>query len=236
MAEAAFSGIYARSGWSAEGDGSGGGSTLDYTRHVARLLEALVQRLDVATLLDCPCGSGVWMAPLVQRLQRARPALAYIGVDVAAEALARAGGHFRGVPNVALRRADVAHDALPALPRKGSLVFSRDMLQHLPLRDGQLAVRAMAATGAEYLAINSYLPGNNKDVPYGGYYDVNLLLPPFALAPEWCFAENFEHVCGGSARYAADPHKHLLVFRGDALRAALDVSRAATESHGVVHL
>lgn len=58
---ATFTSIYRNNGWGSLESRSGAGSTLASTANIRRELPGLVERLNIRTLLDAPCGDFNWM-------------------------------------------------------------------------------------------------------------------------------------------------------------------------------
>jgi SAM-dependent methyltransferase len=211
MSEAIFTNIYKNAGWGTEGDGSGGGSTVEYTKSLRATLLSLCREYNIDTILDCPCGSGIWMTELLKTLP---PNTRYIGVDIVSIALERAVKNMQDIQHTQFYLSDITKDQLPKLNPIGSLVLCRDTLQHLSFEDCKKAIINIARTGSEYVIINSYIPGNNINIANGEYYNINITASPFNLTPNMVIPENVHHNTN-------DPRKFLANFKGDSLCAQL---------------
>src|SRR5579863_688290 len=73
-----FENIASRNKWRNSESRSGDGSTLFYTRHLRRRLEAFVREFGVRTFFDAPCGDFNWMKEVALP-----PRVTYIGGDIA---------------------------------------------------------------------------------------------------------------------------------------------------------
>ena len=187
--DAVFSQIYSTKRWSADGGGSGSGSTLSSTATLRAFIEMLVYRHQVTRVLDAPCGSSFWWPELLQRLRAAVPCLAYHGVDVVRSVVDASRAAYAGDALTTFQVADLAAPGVGAGLRAAAaaapfdLALCRDALQHLPLALAVGVLENLAASGARLVALGSYLEetAGNAEIPVGEYYKINLLLPPFSL-------------------------------------------------------
>ena len=77
----AFTDIYNKSIWGQSGGGSGGGSDIAYAKVTGYLLELILLRYGLDSMLDAPCG-GVydsWMAVAISRIRNSIPCFRYHG-------------------------------------------------------------------------------------------------------------------------------------------------------------
>ena len=77
----AFTDIYEKSLWGQSGGGSGGGSDTAYAKMTGYLLELVMLRYGLDSMLDAPCG-GVydsWMAVATSRIRKSIPCFRYHG-------------------------------------------------------------------------------------------------------------------------------------------------------------
>ena len=188
-----FSEIYHKNLWGGsngivEGGGSGMGSTLEATETTRVVIEMLVYRYGVRSLLDAPCGSSHWWPPLLQSIREVIPCFRYHGVDVVESVIAASQEQWAADELTTFAVADVSQQPLGA---SYDLVLCRDALQHLPLGLAGKVLANIAATNSRLLLVGSYyLEGENNNVPIGDYYPVNVVKWPFLLPePEAVFAE-----------------------------------------------
>ena len=81
-----FNSIYERHVWGAGevgGEGSGIGSSLNYTAGVRQILGRFVERHGLTTMIDAPCGSFHWMPHVLRHF----PQLNYHGYDAATDVI-----------------------------------------------------------------------------------------------------------------------------------------------------
>lgn len=123
--------------WYRTGRGVGDAGALERRVRLALAATEYVLERRVRSVLDVGCGEGRWRAPL----RRARPGLAYVGVDPS-EYAARRFGRRRGI-----RRGGFAELARLGLRRRFDLVVCADFLQYIgddELRRGLAALRELA--------------------------------------------------------------------------------------------
>lgn len=169
---------------------SGPGSSLVATGLLRRWLPALLKGMGITSVLDAPCGDGLWMPDLP----------GYVGVDLVPAVVARAQ---RRHPERTYIVADVCENKLPQV----EAVFSRDGMQHLSLADGLAALRNFRRTGATWLIASTHENGKNVDVETGGYYEPDLEAYPFLLGTPWCVVEDGRWDSG-----VVYPHKYIGVW------------------------
>ena len=206
---ALFEAVYRQDVWH-HADGSGHGSTVEYTVGLRRALGELVTSLGIESLIDAGCGAGVWQQSFLaahktiavesKRLNR------YHGVDASATAVARATARLAPL-GATLATGDVCIDQLP---RGFDAVLCRDCLQHLTLEEVAAALKTMTMCGARWYIIGGYYPGKNVRVGRAYHFDVNLAQAPFELTPEFVVGED---------NPADEPQKFLFVYSGEKLRA-----------------
>jgi hypothetical protein len=164
-----FDWIYRTNKWGDAESVSGKGSSLAQTRNLRAELPTLLQKLEVRTLLDAPCGDFHWMQHTALEVDD------YIGADIVpalieANHAAHAG---RGRSFVCL---DLTTDALPAT----DAILCRDCLVHLDLATMARVIGNLQASGSRYLLTTSHrLQQDYDDKLTGKHRLLNLERPPF---------------------------------------------------------
>jgi hypothetical protein len=155
---------------------SGGGSTSEYTHATRAIVENVVRTHAIHSMLDAGCGDFTWM-PLV--LERLPNDFRYVGGDIVRELVER---HRQEYPQHEFKVIDFVVDELP----RCDLIFCRDVVQHLPVKDALKVLRNFSASGARYLLTTTHLRRmgwrNSRDKRVGQCHDRNLLIKPFSLA------------------------------------------------------
>jgi hypothetical protein len=153
---------------------SGPGSTQARGADFQRELVALLDRFEVRSLVDAPCGDFNWMRNVL-----ADRDLHYTGIDIVEELITRnvrlhSGAQLRFVC------ADMTRVDLP----KADLVLCRDGLVHLSFADAKAAIRNFRRSGSRYLLTTTFIErARNTDIPTGGWRVLNLEAPPFSCPP-----------------------------------------------------
>jgi len=162
-------------GWGCKESVSGRGSTLLATEPLRNEMPALLERLDIRSILDAPCGDFNWMREL---LRDAPDEITYIGADIVIP-LINSLAKYKS-RNVHFIHADIIKDDLPQV----DLVLCRDCFIHFSEKDIKRTLVNFRKTGARYLATNSFDKiSHNKDIETGKWRQLNLELPPFNFPP-----------------------------------------------------
>jgi SAM-dependent methyltransferase len=211
----AFDKIYASEGWGKEGRGSGDGSSLNFTQGIRAYLAKLVKNKKLKTFVDVPCGSANWIPPLLAEIRQKNPCFEYRGMDVVKSVIA---GNKERFKNDLLSSFDVADVSSAPLPNNPDLILSRDALQHLPINDGINVLENIAKASPRYFVVGSYKGAQNVNVPAAGYYDFDIVAPPFDF-PEPI--EVAKECCDATGKH---PQKYLYLYTRSQL-AKIDFDR-----------
>ena len=165
-----FTEIYHKRSWGSE-SASGIGSTRERAADFLEPLIAAVRNLEIALLLDAPCGDFAWAAPLADAVDQ------YVGVDIVDELIRRNRSEFAGGRRTFLS-GDILHDRLP----RCDAVLCRDCLVHFRHADVWRALASFKSTGARILIATTFSrrPAN-EDISTGGWSPLNLQAPPFGF-------------------------------------------------------
>ncbi|KAG2422777.1 hypothetical protein HXX76_015797 [Chlamydomonas incerta] len=202
-----FTRIYGAKLWGTAGGGSGIGSEPNCTQFIRPKIVSVLQRYNVQSMVDAPCGSMAWMPLVLEQV----PNVTYTGMDVACNLIAEHQINFANRTNWRCEKRGLARfGGREGLPR-ADLVFSRDALQHLPLSYVHSFLRNVRDSGARYLLVGSYLNETstkflNLDIRVGEYYDINLLEKPFSLRHALLETLDEEYIYSGFA------HKSMLLL------------------------
>jgi len=187
--EEVFGEIYQRNSWGSPESLSGPGSELAQTQALRAALPKLMRRLDVRTFLDAPCGDFHWMKEVDLG------AVYYVGIDIVPRVIAENQARYGRAGEAQQGGREFLHGDLvaPSTPLPAAdLVMCRDCLMHLSFAEAQAALAHLCATGAAHLLITTFSgTTRNADIGRGGWWPMNLQLPPFNLpAPLELLAEN----------------------------------------------
>lgn len=190
-----FTGIYLNNQWKDAESRSGPGSNQEQTVTLKTELPKMLRQLEVRSLLDIPCGDFSWMQEVELSLDR------YVGADIVEEVADSNRAH-HGRPGREFVCLDLTKDDLPQV----DMIFCRDCLVHLPLKDVALALRNIKRSKSRFVALTTFVEfGENEDiVSPGKWRKLNLMHAPFFLpAPIHSLDE----------KSPAAPDKHLAVWR-----------------------
>lgn len=164
-----FSRIHDRKLWSGSESLSGSGSGLAQTSALRSRLPALLEELNVRSLLDAPCGDFHWMKEVDLPVDH------YFGIDIVPALIEANESRFQG-PGREFYCRNLITDDLP----KTQFILCRQLLIHLPLAECILTLRNFKRTGAQFLLVTNHSDATvNRDIPMGSYRPLNLRLPPF---------------------------------------------------------
>jgi hypothetical protein len=174
--QATFERVYRERKWGDDGGGSGAGSTVSVTRYARLILELVVHKYALHSIVDAPCGAMVWMPVLLAKLRASVPCLRYTGVDIVRPVIAANVARFAREPWMSFAVADFTVEDLPTPPR--SVIFCRDALQHLSMPQVFAALRHMASSlrgdAGRFLLVGSYSGGHNRAIRTGEYFHINV--------------------------------------------------------------
>ena len=172
-----FSTIYDKNLWSSAESRSGSGSEMKATYKIREELPVLINKFNIKSMLDIPCGDFNWMKSVdLGDVQ-------YIGADIVDSAIIANKEKY----NKDFRVLDITSDELP----KVDLVFVRDCLGHLSNQNVLRAIENVKKSGSTYMLATSFTRWNmNPDIQDGGWKCINLMIDPFFLNPIYLINED----------------------------------------------
>jgi 2-polyprenyl-3-methyl-5-hydroxy-6-metoxy-1,4-benzoquinol methylase len=156
--------------WGATASVSGLGSESDATAALCAKLPRLLGKLQVASLLDAPCGDAGWISQV-------NLGVPVIGVDIVQELIESlrqraAAGEIRGEYHLA----DITRDPLP----RCDAILCRDCLVHLSFANIERALANFRRSGAKWLITTTFTQWQtNRDCEDGDWRALNFQRPPF---------------------------------------------------------
>jgi hypothetical protein len=189
-----FSAIYRANAWNGVESLSGPGSGTAATSVLAATLPGLVRRLGAKSVLSVGCGDDYWMPHLGP---------AYLGIDVAPEAIARAKLNHP-------ERTYMVMDAVKGELPDADLVIVRDVLQHLSPADGVKLLDHVTESSARWLLASTYSGTSGECRESGGYWCPDLRDPPFGMPkPVRVMPDGYDYAVPGAMR---DPSKLIALW------------------------
>lgn len=147
----------------------GPGSTLEYTTNLRLQLGKILEKHNITSMLDAPCGDYSWMS--VTDL----PSITtYIGGDIAEFLIKENSEKY---PNINFKIIDLTTDDLPDV----DLLFCRDCLLHLSFADIHKVFNKISQSNIKYILLSNFLEDieNYKDIETGKARYINFLEAPF---------------------------------------------------------
>ena len=173
-----FTEIYEKNLWTSPESVSGNGSEMQNTEVIRRELPVLLQKFDIKSILDIPCGDWNWMKSVDLC------GASYIGADIVEPLI---GLNKANYSEIDFRVLDLTTDDLPQV----DLVFVRDCLGHLSNDNVLKALENVKRSGSKYLLATSFTKFNhNNDIQNGGWKCINLMIDPFFLNPIYLINED----------------------------------------------
>lgn len=165
-----FTDAYRQNIWNSSESVSGTGSTHDATLSLRTQLPTLIERFNIKTMLDAPCGDFHWLSEVNLPAR-------YIGVDIVGELIERNKEKY---PGREFRVLDIMQDDLPSV----DLIFCRDALVHFTFRHVLKTLRNFQRSRSRYLLTTTFTSHPNLDLDFTGLWrPLNLQAPPFNFPP-----------------------------------------------------
>lgn len=170
--EQIFSEYYEKNYWGNKESRSGEGSSLAYTENIRKALPLLVEKYNINTILDTPCGDFNWF----KNIEFKRP-IQYIGGDIVQSLITDLNTKYASDTHSFIHT-DITKDLLP----KADLLICRDALFHLSFADIDAFLQNFKKSDIEWLLVtNNSTSTVNSDIVHGNWRPLNLTISPFNL-------------------------------------------------------
>jgi hypothetical protein len=157
--------------WTSSESISGPGSDVKNTTIAKNTIEFVIQKYDIKTILDIPCGDFNYMKNVNLK------DCYYIGADIVSSIISLNTKLYKN-NKIEFRKLDITSDVLPL----SDLIICKDCLQHLSNENVNKALINLVNSGSKYLLVTSYpLTIRNYDIYDGDYRALNLFRKPFKL-------------------------------------------------------
>jgi hypothetical protein len=147
----------------------GPGSTLEYTLNLRSQLGKILEKHNITSMIDVPCGDYSWMS--VTDL----PSITtYIGGDIVEFLIEE---NRQKYPQINFKTLDLTIDSLPNV----DLLFCRDCLLHLSFADIDKVFDNISRSNIKYILMSNWFEDaeNYKDIETGRARYINFLENPF---------------------------------------------------------
>jgi hypothetical protein len=147
----------------------GPGSTLEYTTNLRLQLGKILEKHNITSMIDAPCGDYSWMS-----VTNLPSVTTYIGGDIVEYLIKENSQKY---PTVNFQVIDLTTDNLPDV----DLLFCRDCLLHLSFADIHKIFNKISQSNIKYVFLSNFLEGieNYKDIETGKARYINFLESPF---------------------------------------------------------
>lgn len=190
-----FTDIYNSNGWGDIESISGPGSRIENTVNLRKELIYLVNKLNIKSILDVPCGDINWMSKVDLKNIR------YYGFDIVKELIEQNKEKFKN-KNYNFECKDAISDKLPQV----DLILCRDLIIHFPIKEIWNLLNNFIKSGSKYLLISKSINQNtyNQNIEFGSWSPRNLEKPPFNFPKPLYLVldhDNESHGCGAMGLY-----------------------------------
>ena len=177
--EQVFTNIYDTRAWHSKESISGNGSELIQTEQIINELTFLLNKYNITSMLDIPCGDFNWM----QHVNLGN--VKYIGADIVEDLIISNQNKY---PDIEFQHLDLTKSELP----KVDLILARDVFVHMKYNTIVAALENIINSGCTYLLTTSFTGMNvNHDLNADGdWRPLNLLVEPFRFKPVYLINEN----------------------------------------------
>ena len=147
----------------------GTGSTKIYTEPLRTHLKSFLEKHNLRSMLDAPCGDYSWMS-----ITDLPANFKYIGADIVSDLIeSNKSKH----PNVEFHCLDITRDHLPDV----DVLFCRDCLIHFSFNDIKTAFKNIVRSNIQYVMLTNYPDQQVVDISTGGFRATNFTLDPIKL-------------------------------------------------------
>jgi len=166
--------------WNNAESKSGPGSTLLYTVNLRSQLRVFVEKFEIRSIFDAPCGDFNWMQAM-----EFPEGTTYIGGDIANTLVDRNKTKYSGTGREFIEF-NVVSDRFPA----SDVWFCRDCFFHLPFIDIFHALHNFVKSDIKYLMMTNHINSlnfRNGNATIGGFRLLDFFIEPFCLPREILF-------------------------------------------------
>ena len=201
--EKIFTDIYNSNGWGDTESVSGSGSRIENTTNLRKELIYLIDKLNIKSILDVPCGDMNWMSKVDLKNIR------YYGFDIVKELIEQNKKKFKHKSYI-FKCKDAISDTLPQV----DLILCRDLIIHFPIKEIWNLLNNFIKSRSKYLLISKSINQNtfNQNIEFGNWASRNLEKSPFNFPKPLYLVldhDNESHGCGAMVLYKL---KHLRCF------------------------
>ena len=171
-----FEHIYDTRYWGDRESVSGVGSSLAQTENIREELPKLLEKFQIKTLFDAPCGDLHWMREILEKVD-----VNYIGGDIVPAVVEIASQKNRS-SCASFRVFDITEDVFP----EADLWLCRDVLFHLANNKIMQALHNFSRSSVEYILLTTHTDQSvvNRNMVTVDFRQLNMFEAPFNLPAE----------------------------------------------------
>ncbi|MCH9811223.1 class I SAM-dependent methyltransferase [bacterium] len=163
---------------------SGEGSLLKNTKNIRKVLPIIIQKYNIQSILDLPCGDFNWM----QKIDLSN--IKYLGGDIV-QALVEDNQKKYSTSTISFSHID----AVKYVPKGYDLIICRDLLLHLSYENIFKVISNIKNSNARYLLLSYHqiIERVNGDIENGDARYINVTHPRYGLGdPLFSFYDDFD--------------------------------------------
>ena len=165
--EQIFSVHYHNNSWGSNESVSGTGSTYAQTAHIRDYIIFLIQKYNIQSVFDVPCGDFNWFKHIVQHIPK------YIGGDIVPTLIENNNQKYGDKTFI---KFNIISDAIP---EDIDLIFCRDLLVHFSYDDIIKALKNIKNSNVKYLLTTTFMNRPFRDITTGDWRHVSFFNAPF---------------------------------------------------------
>ena len=178
-----FEEIYNSNFWQSNESISGPGSQLEKTVTIREEFPCIIEKFQIKTLLDLPCGDFYWMNRVNLN------GVKYIGGDIVTDLIKLNNVKYQS-DNIIFKELDLISYSLP----KVDAILVRDCFIHLSEKQIHAALKNIKTSGIKFLITNNFPDfERNFDIKTGMFRKVNFSIFPYDLVGGIFEVEEKEH-------------------------------------------
>ena len=149
--------------WSDADSVSGPGSNMLQTRIIREAIPVLLEKYNVQSMMDAPCGDLFWMKTMLPVLME--KGIEYHGADIVPALIEKHTTAFKDYP-LFFHNIDLTKGPVP----KVDLIFTRDCFIHLSYKNILSILKNYRHSGSRYLLVNTYTKPTRKNHNVRGFF------------------------------------------------------------------
>ena len=180
--EERFQAIHATNYWGDAYSLSGSGSSLESTKNIFEQLPVLINKFNISSILDAPCGDFYWMKNVLKKVN-----VIYLGGDIVETIIDSNNKKYKS-QTTNFTKINIIRDNLP----RADLMICRDCLFHFSYNDIFMFLNNFISSNIKFLLVTSHQNDTdkflNKDIVTGDWRKIDLFSEPFNFSKTFIFS------------------------------------------------